>query len=126
MIVGIGMDIVEVARIKAAMEAHKERFLRRILTEREKEYCQKFANLAIETAGRFAAKEAFSKAIGTGIAQGVSWRDIEVTNELSGAPVMTVMGRAEDFAKKLGANRIHVSITHTGISAGAVVILEKV
>jgi len=125
MIIGVGIDIVEVERIKAAWDAHGERFLNRILTEAEKAYCLKFAGSALEVAGRFAAKEAFSKAIYTGMAQGVHWRDIEIINEPSGAPKMTVKGKAAEHAESLGVNRIHVSISHTHQHAAAVVIVEK-
>jgi len=126
MIIGVGIDIVEVERIKKAWDAHGDRFLNRILTDAEKAYCLKFTDAALEIAGRFAAKEAFSKAIFTGMAQGVHWRDIEITNDPSGAPRMTIKGKAAEHATHLGGNRLHVSISHTHQHAAAVVIVESI
>ena len=124
MIVGLGIDLAEVARIEAAIRRYGERFLRRVFTEAEVRYCQSKANSGERFAGRFAAKEAAMKAIGTGWRRGVTWRDFEVAREASGRPVIRLSGVAAQVAGGLGAKRALVSITHSGTLAVAQVILE--
>ena len=124
MILGVGTDLVEVHRIQESIERFGDRFLRRIYTERERTYCLSKANAAERFAGRFAAKEAGMKAIGTGWRRGVTWRDFEVANEPSGRPTLKLYGMAEKIAKDLGAGRISLSITHTAREGFAIVILE--
>lgn len=126
MIAGLGFDLVEVARIRALAEKHGERFLRRVFTEREVASAEGRAARWEHLAGRFAAKEAAFKALGTGWADGVSWKQVEVLNEPGGRPVMTLSGAACERAESLGAPRIHVSITHTSAHAAAQVVLERV
>src|SRR4051812_8118897 len=113
MIVGTGIDITEVERIQQAIDRFGRRFLERVYTEREIAYCQSKKNSAERFAARFAAKEAAMKAIGTGLRQGVTWHDVEVTREPGGRPTILFTGRAADFATKLGMQRVALSITHT-------------
>jgi holo-[acyl-carrier protein] synthase len=124
MIVGLGIDLAEVERIEGAIRRFGERFLRRIYTEAEISYCQSRGNSFERFAGRFAAKEAAMKAIGTGWRRGVTWRDFEVTREVSGRPVMRLSGIAAQVAGRLGAKRTLLSITHSNAFAIAQVILE--
>jgi holo-[acyl-carrier protein] synthase len=125
MIVGTGIDIAEVPRIREAIERHGERFLKRIFTEGEIQYCESKANRVERYAARFAAKEAGMKAIGTGWNHGVRWRDIEVVRKPGGRPTLLLHGRAAEFAANLGATNIALSLTHTAEQAFAQVILEK-
>lgn len=125
MIVGIGIDIAEVPRIREAIERHGERFLRRIFTEDEIQYCESKANRIERYAARFAAKEAGMKAIGTGWNHGVRWRDIEVARKPGARPTLLLHGRAAEFAAKLGATNFVLSLTHTSEQAIAHVILER-
>jgi holo-[acyl-carrier protein] synthase len=125
MIVGTGIDIAEVPRIREAIERHGERFLKRIFTEGEIQYCESKANRVERYAARFAAKEAGMKAIGTGWNHGVRWRDIEVARKPGGRPTLLLHGKAAEFAAQLGATNIALSLTHTAEQAFAQVILEK-
>jgi holo-[acyl-carrier protein] synthase len=125
MIVGTGIDIAEVARIREAIERHGERFLKRVFTEGERQYCESKANRIERYAARFAAKEAGMKAIGTGWNHGVRWRDIEVARKSGGKPTLLLHGKAAEFAAKLGTTNIALSLTHTAEQAMAQVILEK-
>jgi holo-[acyl-carrier protein] synthase len=125
MIVGSGVDLCEVARIRNAIERHGRRFLERVYTDREIAYAERKANLYERYAARFAAKEAGMKALGTGWRGGVKWRDFEVTNLASGRPTLHFHGRAAEYARKLGIENISLSITHTSEQAVAIVILEK-
>lgn len=124
MIVGIGIDIAEVPRIREAIERHGERFLQRIFTEDEIQYCESKANRIERYAARFAAKEAGMKAIGTGWNHGVRWRDIEVARKPGARPTLLLHGRAAELAAKLGATNFVLSLTHTSEQAIAHVILE--
>ena len=125
MIVGSGVDLCEVSRIKTAIERYGNRFLDRVYTEREIAYAQSKANLYERYAARFAAKEAGMKALGTGWRGGVGWRDFEVANLPSGRPTLQFHRKAAEFAQKLGVENISLSITHTSVQAMALVILEK-
>lgn len=124
MIVGSGIDIAEVPRIAASIARFGERFLHRIFTEGEIRYCDAKANRVERYAARFAAKEAAMKAIGTGWNHGVTWRDVEVSRMPGGRPTLTFHGKAAEFAAKLGAKHIALSLTHTAEHAIAQVILE--
>jgi holo-[acyl-carrier protein] synthase len=124
MIVGIGVDLCEVDRIEAAIARHGERFLNRIYTEAERAYCESKANKMERFAGRFAAKEAAMKAIGTGWHRGVGWREFEVMRAESGQPIIRFHGVARRIAAELGAKRALVSITHIKSMAMAQVVLE--
>lgn len=123
-IIGIGTDLAEVARIRRSIENYGDRFLHRIYTERERAYSSRKANAAERFAARFAAKEAGMKAIGTGLRHGISWKDFEVVNEPSGRPTLVLSGIAKQIADRLGARRISLSLTHTAEMAFAVVVLE--
>lgn len=124
MIVGTGVDLCEVDRIREAVERYGERFLKRIYTPREIAYCQSKANRYERFAARFAAKEAGMKAIGTGWRGGVRWVDFEVVNLPSGRPTLKLDGVAKVVAEKLGVTGIHLSLTHTASMSLAHVILE--
>ena len=124
-IVGLGVDIAEVERIKGAIERHGKTFLQRVFTPQEIVYCEGFKNKFERYAGRFAAKEAAMKALGTGWRRGVRWVDVEVVREPSGRPTMQLAGEAENIAKQLGVMRIALSITHTETQALAQVIFEN-
>jgi holo-[acyl-carrier protein] synthase len=124
-IVGSGVDLCEVSRIKEAIARHGRRFLERIYTEREIAYAQSKANLYERYAARFAAKEAGMKALGTGWRGGIAWRDFEVTNLRSGRPTLQFHGKAAQYAEQLGVTNISLSLTHTSVQAMAIIILEK-
>jgi holo-[acyl-carrier protein] synthase len=124
MIVGTGIDIVEVPRVAQAIERFGDRFLRRIYTPGEIEYCQSKRNAAERFAARFAAKEAALKAIGTGWKKGVAWTDVEVRREPGGRPTLSFSGVAASHAAALGMKRVSLSLSHTAEIATAQVILE--
>src|SRR3954452_17600711 len=123
MIIGIGLDLAEVDRIEQAIAKHGERFLTRIYTEAERRYCESKPNKFERFAGRFAAKEAAMKAIGTGWRRGVAWREFEVMRAPSGQPIIVFHGKALEFAKALGVKKALVTITHSEKSAIAQVLL---
>jgi holo-[acyl-carrier protein] synthase len=123
-IVGTGVDLAEVDRIREAIERHGQRFIQRIYTPAEIAYVERKANRYERYAARFAAKEAGMKAIGTGWSRGVRWRDFEVANLPSGRPTLRLHGAAAQFADRLGVRNIALSITHTAVQAMAIVILE--
>jgi holo-[acyl-carrier protein] synthase len=125
MIVGTGIDIAEVPRIAESIARFGERFLHRIFTQTEMEYCDSKANRTERYAARFAAKEAAMKALGTGWNHGVRWRDVEVVRQPGGRPTLKFHGRAAEFATKLGAARVALSLSHTAEHAIAHVILES-
>jgi holo-[acyl-carrier protein] synthase len=124
MIVGIGIDIAETPRIAGLIERHGERFLHRTYTDGEIAYCRDRKRAVEHYAARWAAKEAASKAFGTGIAQGIHWKDIEVVNDVSGQPRLIFHGAAQKFAASRGVTSAHLSITHTEGYSAAVVVLE--
>jgi holo-[acyl-carrier protein] synthase len=125
MIVGTGIDIAEVSRIAEAIERYGDRFLRKIFTEGEIRYCSAKANRVERFAARFAAKEAAMKALGTGWNHGVRFRDVEVSRQPGKRPTITFHGKAAEFADKLGAKNIALSLSHTAEQAIAQVILEN-
>ncbi len=124
MIVGMGVDLAEVARVRAAIERRGEKFLQRVYTAKERAYCERSRNKYERYAGRFAAKEATMKALGTGWRRGVRWVDLEVVREASGRPTMTLHGQAKKIAERLAVRQIAISITHTETLAFAQVIFE--
>src|SRR5213595_3998733 len=125
MIVGSGIDIAEVPRIAQAIARFGERFLRRVFTDGEIRYCDSKANRIERYAARFAAKEASMKALGTGWNHGVRWRDIEVHRQPGKRPTIRFHGKAAEFAGRLRASNVALSISHTPEQAIASVILEK-
>lgn len=124
MILGTGIDLAEVPRIRAAAERYGARFIERVFTEKEIAYVERKANKYERYAARFAAKEAGMKAIGTGWRGGVRWQDFEVTNLKSGRPTLTFHGKAGEYARRLGVERVHLSLTHTAEYGQAFVVLE--
>src|SRR5689334_13849597 len=125
MIVGTGIDVAEVPRVAAAIDRFGDRFIRRIFTEAEIRYCDSKANRVERYAARFAAKEAAMKAIGTGWNHGVTWKDVEVCRQPGGRPTIAFHGKAAEFAAKLGAIHVALSLSHTKDYAIAQVILEN-
>jgi holo-[acyl-carrier protein] synthase len=124
-IVGLGLDIAEIDRIEAAIARHGAAFIERLFTPGEVAYCEKYKNKFERYAGRFAAKEAAMKALGTGWSSGVRWRDIEVVREASGKPSLQLVGVARHIADRLGVKSIALTITHSGNLALAEVIFEN-
>src|ERR1700735_4071019 len=124
MIVGTGVDLAEVPRIRASIGRFGDRFIQRIYTAAEIAYVERKANRYERFAARFAAKEAGMKAIGTGWRHGVRWQDFEVANLPSGKPTLRFHGVAAEFAHKLGVRNVALSITHTKEVALAHLILE--
>jgi holo-[acyl-carrier protein] synthase len=125
MIVGLGVDVAEVDRIEAAIARRGRAFLERVYTPLEIAYCERHRNRAERFAGRFAAKEAAMKALGTGWSHGVRWVDIEVVREPSGKPTLLLYGESRVIADRLGVKSIALSITHTGNTALAQAIFEN-
>ena len=125
MIVGSGVDIAEVPRIRESIERFGDRFLHRIYTDGEINYCEHKASRFESYAARFAAKEAGMKALGTGWSRGVRWRDIEVVRQRGQRPTIQFHGQAAIIATQLGTKNIALSITHTSEQALAHVILEN-
>jgi len=124
MILGSGIDLVEIARIQQCIDRYGSRFLDRVYTGAEQAYCRRKRASAESFAARFAAKEAGAKALGTGISQGVSWLEIEVVRQPSGRPSLQLHGRAAEIAARLGVVHAALSITHTAEVAMASVVLE--
>ncbi len=119
MIYGIGIDVVEVDRIEAAIKRQGEMFLAKLFTDREREYCERQARPALHYAARFAAKEAVSKAFGTGIGGQAGWLEMEVLRGESGAPKMVFTGNAADFLMSEGIAEVQVSLSHARDYAAA-------
>ncbi len=126
MILGIGIDIIEVARIQASHERFGERFLKRILHPKEISYCLGYKMPAPFLAARFAAKEAISKAFGTGIGSQLGWQDMEVDHRDSGEPFVILHGNGQKLMEARGARAVLISLSHTQTYAAAVAILESV
>ena len=125
MIAGTGVDIVEIERIRSMTARLKDHFIDRVFTPMEQQFCGKHRDPAPHYAARFAAKEAFFKAIGTGWAKGVSWLDCEVLRKGSDAPVIVLHKEAEKRSGQMNVNKIHLSLSHSDRYAVAMVILEK-
>jgi len=124
MIVGTGVDLAEVPRIRASIERFGRRFIDRIYTPSEIAYVERKPNRFERYAARFAAKEAGMKAIGTGWKRGVRWQDFEVANLPSGKPTLRLHGVAAEFARRLAVRNISLSLTHTAEYGMAHVIME--
>jgi holo-[acyl-carrier protein] synthase len=125
MILGIGIDIIEVARIQASYEKFGERFLNRILHPNEIAYCLSYKAPAPFLAARFAAKEAISKAFGTGIGSHLSWQDMEVGRRETGEPFVILHGNGEKLLRERTARVVLISLSHTQQHATAIAILEQ-
>jgi holo-[acyl-carrier protein] synthase len=124
MIVGLGIDIEEVSRVRGAIERYGENFLQRVFTPQEIDYCQRKRNPYERFAARFAAKEAGMKALGTGWRRGITWRDFEVSHAPGGKPVLKLSGVALEIYGQMGGTNIALSLTHTATQAIAEVIIE--
>ena len=124
MIRGIGIDIIEIERIERALARHPERMKKRLYTEAEREYCEARANPMLHYAARFAAKEAFSKAVGTGMAKGFGWQDAAILNHPGGEPYVLLSDRGREILTARGATRAHVSLSHSNTVACAVIVIE--
>jgi holo-[acyl-carrier protein] synthase len=123
-ILGVGVDVVETARVERASGRHGGRFVARVFTEAEAAYCRGMKRAAEHLAARFAAKEAAAKALGTGFGRGFGLRDIEVERDASGRPALRLHRGARALAERLGVGRVHVSLSHSRDLAAAVVVLE--
>jgi holo-[acyl-carrier protein] synthase len=124
MILGTGIDLVEVARIASSFDKYGEQFVNRVLVADEFEYCLAHKNPAPFLAARFAAKEAVAKAFGTGIGAQLGWLDMEICHQKSGGPFVVLHGKGAELFKMCGAKRLHISLTHTENYAAATAILE--
>jgi holo-[acyl-carrier protein] synthase len=124
MLIGTGVDLIEIERIALSIERYGERFLRRIYTDHEIAYCRRKRGSAESFAARFAAKEAGAKALGTGISRGVTWNEFQVEHEPGGRPILELSGRAARLAGELGVKTISLSLTHTNHLAMASVVME--
>lgn len=124
MLVGTGIDLIEVPRITRSIERFGDRFLRRVFTDDEITYCRDRAAAAESFAARFAAKEAAAKALGTGIRHGITWKELEVRRLPGQRPTLHLSGRARAIAGQLGVTRVSLSLTHTAMLAIATVHLE--
>lgn len=125
MIFGLGTDITEIDRIQSMIDRHGDHFLERIYTPLEIEYCQRHKMATQHFAGRWAAKEAVMKALGTGFVKGVSWTEIEIESQQSGRPVVKLSGSTAQLADDLGISQILVSISHSKSYATATAIAVK-
>ncbi|MGH7231527.1 MAG: holo-ACP synthase [Nitrospiraceae bacterium] len=124
-IIGIGLDLVKIARIRTMTERWQDRFLCRLYTEEERRICSRRASPYAFLAGRFAAKEAILKALGIGWADGIRWLDIQVLNERTGRPVATVDGRVKALFQEAGITGVLISVSHDGEYAIAEALLTK-
>jgi holo-[acyl-carrier protein] synthase len=122
-VVGLGLDLVEVSRIRALLEKSGDRFKERVFTDAEVMYCDSCADGAMHYAARFAAKEAVAKALGTGFTSGVSWRDIEVLRSEGGVPSVRLHGGAAVAGEALRVVKVLVTLTHTMTAAAASAVL---
>ena len=120
-IYGIGIDLVDVARVRNALERYPEKFRSRVFTPAEVRFCETLGDKYQSYAGRFAAKEAFSKALGTGLRGAIGWTEIEVCDNERSRPTIKVTGRAEQI---LAGRKVHLSISHLPAYATAIVVIE--
>lgn len=126
MIVGVGFDLVAIARVEEMLARKEQRALDRLFTPHEQEYAMARARPAMHLAARLAAKEAVFKALtGSDDAKKIGWKEAEVRRGAEGPPVLVFSGRADARAKELGVTRVHLTLSHTDDVAGAVVVLER-
>ena len=125
MIVGIGLDLVEIERVERTFLRFGRTFAEKILCPAEVDYCLSHTRPSPHLAARFAAKEAFSKALGTGIGAQLGWHDIEIMRSATGQPTLLVHGKAVDLLRTRGIHHTHLSLTHAQSHAAAVVVLES-
>ena len=125
-IISHGIDLVECKRIKQMLDRHEQRFLDRVYTAIEQQYCRSHKLRVERLAGRFAVKEAVLKVLGTGWRDGIAWTDIETRNDPAGKPLVSLTGRAKALADKMGIDQISVSVTHTSeLAMASVIALDK-
>ncbi len=124
MIRGIGTDFIETQRIRNSLRKNADRFIKRILTQAEQAYVAEKIDPAPYVAARFAAKEAILKALGTGLAKGINWTDMEILRDGSGAPSVKLSGQAKTIAQEKGIKTIHISLSHTQNAALAFAVAE--
>jgi len=124
LLIGLGTDLIEIARIERSYARFGEAFLRRVFTPGEVAYCMAKKNFAESLAARFAAKEAGAKALGTGISRGVSWREFEVRRAPGQRPELHLSGRALQIADRLGVRRVSLTLSHSRLLSIAVVVAE--
>jgi len=124
-IIGIGIDVLEIERMRSALDRHGDAFLRHVFTDHEKNQAPDGAGRVAYYAGRWAAKEAVSKALGTGIGQACGWKDIRVARGPSGRPEVELVGAGAETARQLGISRIHLSISHDGRLTCANAVAER-
>ncbi len=124
MVIGLGTDLIEIARIERSYARYGEAFLRRVYTPGEVAYCMAKKNFAESLAARFAAKEAGAKALGTGISRGVNWREFEVRRAPGQRPELHLSGRALQIADRLGIRRVSLTLSHSRLLSIAVVVAE--
>jgi len=124
MIHGTGVDLIEISRIKNSIQKYSGKFEERVFTSKEIDYCRSKADPFKHFAARFAAKEAVLKSLGTGMAEGISWKDMEILNQESGRPVLSLSGKGRDIFNSLNLRDIHISITHDKQYAVAQAIAE--
>lgn len=124
MIHGTGIDLVDIDRLEKILQKWDMRFLNMVYSPDEIRYCSKKANPVIHYAARFAAKESFLKSLGMGLGMGIKLKDIEVRNDAEGRPVLNLYGKAREILEERGVESVHVSLSHSRMQAGAVVILE--
>lgn len=125
MIAGIGTDIVDIARMQDSIDRLQERLIDRLFTKEEQKYCQEKRNPTPHWAGRFAIKEAFFKALGTGLREGMSWHDVSVTHNDLGAPLLLLSKPMQDMLNQKNIVSHHISISHSDASAIGMVVLER-
>ena len=124
-VLGVGVDLVETKRIENSLERFGDRFLQRVFTNGEIAYCNSMKFPARHLAARFAAKEAVSKAFGTGIGHAMGWRDIDVQKKESGEPFIVLDGKAKELAATRGVTRVWISLSHTDNYAAATIVIES-
>jgi holo-[acyl-carrier protein] synthase len=124
LILGTGIDIVEVERIEATYKKFGKRFLKRFLRPSEMAYCLSYKFPGPFLAARFAGKEAISKAFGTGIGRQLGWQDMEIRRKDSGEPYVVLHGKGRTLLRKRGGRIVHLSLSHTGRQAAAMAVLE--
>jgi holo-[acyl-carrier protein] synthase len=122
-VLGVGVDLAQIPRVRRLLERWQDRFLRRVFTDAEIAYCQRRRDPVQHFAARFAAKEATLKALGTGLSMGIHWREMEVRRDPGQAPTMTLSGRSLDVARRRGGSRVLLSLTHDGDYALAQALL---
>ena len=125
MIYGIGTDIVAIERFQRFIDSGNSALIERLFTPAERSRCEKRKDVASCLAARFAAKEAFLKAVGTGLRDGLSWQDMDVSNDALGKPELKLSGKAAELFQALGLMRVHLSLSHDGGNAIAMVVVES-